>query len=141
VERMYVVWIDVNGFTRLTLINTSSGANSILGYMLAASNADWLNVNETGFTVNSTPVPTSSQYQSVGDCAALLFNSSSGDKTYLQLPAPKQSIFMADQQTVDPSQITSLVAACVGNLVTASGDLTTAFVGGIRRPTTREWYK
>lgn len=140
-NRMYVVWIDVNGFTRLTLINTTTGASTIFADMLHLSLADWINVNETGFTINTTPVPSTGTYQRVADCASLMFTSASGDKCVLQLPSPKSTIFMADQQTVDPAQITTLVADCIGVLTTNSGDPVTAFVGGYRRPTTRENYQ
>ena len=139
--RMYVVWIDINGFTRLTLISTNTGASTILTDLLSHSLADWLNKNETGFTVNSSPSPTSGNYQRVADCASLMFTSSSSDKIVLQLPAPNSSIFLADQITVDPTQITTLIADCVGTLSASSGSLATAFVGGYRRPTTRENYQ
>jgi hypothetical protein len=140
-QRMYVVWVDVNGFTRLTLINTLTGAAVILADMVHVSLADWLNVNEAGFTINPSPVVSAGTYQRVADCASLMFTAVSGDKIVLQLPAPQSAVFLADQQTVDPAFVATLVADCIGVLTTSSGSPATAFVGGYRRPTTRENYQ
>lgn len=140
-NRAYVVWIDVNGFTRLTFISTTTGASTIFASMLHQSNADWVNFNETGFTTNPTPAPVAAQYQNVSETASLMFTTVSGDKCVLQLPAPKASIFLADQMTVDATAIATLLANCIGTLTNNSGSITNAFIGGIRRPTVKELYQ
>lgn len=139
--RQYTVWIDVNGFTRLTLINTTTGAATIFADMLALSNADWSNLNETGFTVNGAPAPTAAQFQTVSDAASLMFLGPAGEKTRLQLPAPHAGIFLADTVTVDPTAISTLIGHCVGTLAVSSGLAVVSFIGGLREPTSRENYQ
>lgn len=140
-ERRYTVWIDANGFTRLTLCNSLVGSSGVQGALLAQSNADVLNYLDTTLTVNGAPAPSASQFQRVSDAAGLTFQDASGNLVVLQLPAPVSSIFMADTVTVNPAAIAAIIAAVVGTVVTASGSLVTAYVGGTRRPTTRENYQ
>jgi hypothetical protein len=140
-QRMYLVWVDVNGFTRLTLINTTTGAATIMTDLVAVSNADWLNLNETGFTVNGAPSPTAATFQRVSDSAMLLFQTGAGQQIKLQLPAPQLGIFQADTVTVNSAAITTLIADCIGVLATPTGTPAVAFVAGLRQPTTRENYQ
>jgi hypothetical protein len=140
-QRRYLVWIDANGFTRLTLINTASGSASIVSQLLALSNADYLNFTDSTLFINPTPSPTIGTYQRVADCAMLLYQDSTGEQVSIQLPSPQSSIFLSDQQTIDTSSITALNTAVIGTLLSASGNPVTSFVGGIRKPTTRENYQ
>lgn len=138
--RRYVVWIDFNGRTRLTLINTAAGAAGVQAALLAQSNADVLNSEDGALTVNAAPAPAAAVYQNVGDSAALTFQDAGGTLTVLQLPAPKLGVFMADGETVNPAAIAAIITSVVGTVETSSGGLVTAYVGGVRRKTIREDY-
>lgn len=140
-QRRYTVWVDTNGFTRLTLLNSSAGASAVEAAILAQSNADVLNSADSTLTVNGSPSPVAATYQRVADSAGLLFQDAMGEQVIVQLPAPKAAIFLADQVTVDPTAIAVLIAAVVGTVLTGSGNPVTSYVGGTRRPTTRENYQ
>lgn len=145
--RRYQVWVDANGFTRLTLVNTVPAslvtpdpAAPVVAALAAKSNAAPLNDTEGTLNVVGSPAPTAGIFQVVSDCAALMFQDAAGNKTRLQLVAPQSGIFMADQETVDPTQIAAIIAAVVGTVMTAAGGVVTAYVGGTRQPTTKENY-
>lgn len=145
--RRYQVWQDVNGHTRLTLINTIDAtlvlpdpSSGVAAALLAQSNADVLNNAQSTLTVNTTPLPTAATFQRVVDSAELTFTDGSGNLTRLQLPAPKASIFLADNETVDITAIGGIIAAVVGTVVTPAGGTVTSYVAGVRQPTTKENY-
>lgn len=139
-SRLYLVWIDASGFTRLTLLNTASGAATLLPSLFALSNADYLNAVENTLSVNGSPSPVTAQYPVVSDSAVLLFQDVAGEQVSIQIPAPKGSVFLADQMTVDPTAVSTLVTAAIGTLVTSSGSAVTSFIGGVRRATSKENY-
>jgi len=130
-DRRYMVWVDANGFTRLTLVNGTSPLSGVQSALLAQSNADVLNAVEG--TLNAfTPAPPGGTYRTVGDAAILTFTDASGSLVDITLPAPLSSIFLADTVTVDSTAIAAIIAAVVGTVTTANGGVTTAFVGGLR---------
>jgi len=134
-----MVWIDANGFTRLTLVNGTSPLSGVQSALLAKSNADVLNAVENTISL-FTPAPPGGTYRTVGDAAILTFQDAGGNLVDITLPAPDSSIFLADQETVDGSQIAAIIAAVVGTVDTASGGVVTAFVGGTRRTRKGESY-
>lgn len=138
--RRYMVWIDSSGLARLTLVNTIAGGAGIETNILANSNADILSSVDNQLIVNATPVPVNAQFPNISDSALLSFAAASGELMTLQLVAPKQSIFLADLETVDPTQITGLISSVIGTATTASGSLITAYVSGVRVRTRRELY-
>lgn len=138
--RLYLVWVDASGFTRLTLVNTTGGAAGLLPSLFALSNAQYLNAVESALSVNPTPAPVAAQYPNVSDAAVLVFQDAAGNQTSLQVPAPLASTFLADQMTVDPAAVATFTAAAIGTLVTASGLPVVAFIGGVRRTTSKELY-
>lgn len=145
--RRYQVWTDVNGHTRLTLVTTidptllvPDPSGPVVAALAAQSNADFLNDVEGTLNQNASPSPASATYQRVVDCAALTFTDAGGNLVRIQLVAPKSSIFLADQETVDITAIGGILAAVVGTVLTPAGGVVTAFVGGVRQPTTKENY-
>jgi hypothetical protein len=87
-------------------------------------------VSEGDVTVNSS-TPTVADYNSSRLTAMLEFRDSRTNSLgRLYVPAPQKSIFLGDGETVDPSAITSLIAAAVGNLVAGSGNTVDQFTGG-----------
>lgn len=135
-----MVFVDANGHTRLTLVNSTAGAAGVQAALLAVSNADILNSEDAALTVNGAPAGVAAVYQDVSDSAALYFQDAAGNLTTVQLVAPQAGIFMADGETVNPAAIAALIAAVVGTVITPAGGLVTAYVGGARRKTQREDY-
>jgi hypothetical protein len=129
--RRYMTWIDANGFTRLTLVNGNATLSGVQTQLLAQSNADVLNMVESALTVFA-PAPPGGTYRTVGDAAILTFQDAGGNLTDITLPAPLSSIFLADQETVDITQIGGIIGAVVGTVVTPAGGNVTAFVAGVR---------
>lgn len=115
-----IVWVDSGGNNTITLVRTSTGAGTIEGDMLALSNADWFNQWEGTLFVNGSPGPTFAQYPSVRQAATLNFLCADGTSAELTIPSPQIGIFLADGVTVDPTTITTLIADCIGNLLSAS---------------------
>lgn len=139
-QRRYIVWVDFNGRTRLTLIDSAAGAAAVQAALLAQSNADVLNSEDAALTINAAPAPVAAVYQGVGDAAALIFADAAGAQVTLQLPAPKAAIFMADQETVSAPAIAGVTAAVIGTVLTPAGGLVTAYLAGMRRKAQREDY-
>lgn len=127
------IWVDANGSTRLQTVQTAVTDASIVTAAQALSNADWLQGWEGPYTVQ-IPAPAVAVYQSVFDAALLTFVTAFGNYVTYMLFAPKSLVFMADQETVDPTASAVLIAACIGALVDASGNAVTAYVSGVRVP-------
>lgn len=145
-SRRTVVWVDYNGFTRATYLTGNNGGGgsptlaSVESQLLALSNADEQSVWEGPWTVNPAPAPAAAVYQAVGDYAALTYqNTGTGELVYITLPAPKSTIFLADGETVDPTAIAALTTEVTAVIITASGAVVDAFVGGVRRARLREY--
>lgn len=133
------IWIDAFGRTRATYVNTGLGSADIQADLKALSLADQIYFWEGDFDVNPSPAPTTGTYQSVADYAVLIFATAGGDLIYLTLVAPSSSVFLADQETVDPTAIAVLIGDCIGNLQNRNGDAAASYVGGFRRQSGREY--
>jgi len=133
VDSRSVVWVDAGAGSTITRINSLAGSAGIEADLLAVSNAD-IQQNWFGtLAVNGSPTPTAAPVQSVTARVTLVFTTTAaGVLLTLSLPAPKASIFLADQRTVDLTNaaIVTLAAACVGNLCTIAGDAATALIAG-----------
>lgn len=126
-----VLWVDAGGGSTITLIRSTTGAAGIQSAILGVSNADWFNEWEGTANVNTSPAPTAAPNQSVLTQASLVFLCANGTQVTLQIPAPQAGIFLADGVTVDSTMITSLIAACVGTLVSSSASPATAYLSGL----------
>jgi hypothetical protein len=131
-----MLWVDGAGGSTITLIRTSTGGASIETEILGVINADIFNEWEGTLNINLTPAPTVAPYQSVSQKAQLVFLCADGTTAGVTLVAPKLGIFLADGITVDSSMITSLITACVGNLLSPTLSPATAFLSGVlgKRP-------
>lgn len=76
---------------------------------------------------NTTPYP------SVEDVARLGFGCADGTTAFILIPAPVASIFMTDQETVDPTQIAGIIGAMTASGVGPSGSPVVAYRFGTRR--------
>ena len=134
-KRASVIWADVNGVTRQTIITSNTGAGGIWVAVQAASQAQVSTSWEStmGIAVGTAAV---GNYQSNKMSAQLTFQTASGSLLRVTVPAPSIGIFLADHQTVDPGNalVTAIVAACIGNLSDAAGNPATSYVGGVLQP-------
>lgn len=126
-----ILWVDSGGLTTITLILANPSAAGIQGALLAKSNADYLDEWEGPLNINGSPAPVAADYRSVTQSAVLSFLCGDGSIAKVALVAPKLSIFLADGQTVDSTQIAGIIAACTGNLVSNTGSTAASFLGGI----------
>lgn len=124
-----VVWTDVAGSAALRVIRTASGIGAIEADMKAISNAAIVTCAEGILDVFTTS-PVNAQYPLINTSVILIFADGSGSQGRLIIPSPKVSIFMPDNETVDPTTITTLIADAIGNLLSGSGNPVTVFVGG-----------
>lgn len=124
-----IVWADATGRTRLTIVKSTGSSAAIETALQAKSNAatqiDWAGTLGTPIGVAAV-----GQYQAANQSATLLFATATGTQLRLTLPAPLLSIFLADQRTVDATQIVALIAACIGVLSDGAGNVATAFTAG-----------
>lgn len=76
-------------------------------------------------------------YDSVEDKAQLTYQTGTGAIHRYEIPAPLASIFLADDETVDPANglVAALTAAMVGKASSRDGVLLGSYVGGIRTRT------
>lgn len=132
-QRETAQWIDSAGNTRRHDYTTSGGAAAVIAALIAKSNANIAEKWEGPLVITAGPATTAAPLQSVGDVAELLFSTASGAAVKVMLPAPSVGIFMADQETVDPTQITAIIAAVLANTVDPAGNVVTAFVAGTRQ--------
>lgn len=125
------VWIDFNGRSRQTIVKTTGGLAPVIPSLQAASLAALAQFWESPL-VMSTATSTPGTYQTVGDTARLLFQTTAGTIVRITLPAPNLSIFMADGITVDPTNplVAAIIAAVIANCTDGSGHACVAYVGG-----------
>lgn len=127
------VWSDFLGRSRLTIVRASTNPCGILTATQAVSNASIL-YNWDGPLDPGIGVATSAVYEGVQQWVGLLFQTAAGTTIRLTLPAPQLGILQADKQSVNPSSIAALIAACLGELADPSGNVATTYLGGILQP-------
>lgn len=131
--RRSVIWIDINGLTRGTLLTgtvTLAPVQSALALKSAAVVVqDW----EGTFVINPSPTPLNVAFNSVEDAAILIYATVTTAQIRVTLPAPLASIFFSDGETVDEAQVAAITAAVVGTVTNSQGDVATAFVAGYRQ--------
>lgn len=129
VERAVIIWADSQGEQTLNIYVTSTGVSAIRTNLAALSNAVPVESSE-GTRVAISGTPTVATYPSVRSNARLYFRAASGSRGTLLIPAPISSIFLSDGVTIDPSAVSSLVTAALGNLVCGDSTLAAVFDGG-----------
>lgn len=137
--RRYMVWIDVNGFTRLSYVNQTASGTTVQTQLVALSNADVLSSVDNTFVTGAVSPP-GATFQNVADVAILTYTTAGGNLVDITLPAPLASIFLADQVTVDVTKITALNTAVIGTVTDAGGNVVTAYVGGTRQRQRKDLY-
>jgi hypothetical protein len=133
------IYVDVTGRTRQTIVRGNATLAAVQAAVLGVSNADYQKAWEGSTIINGAPIPLPSQYQSVPDAAVLTFATALPSLVYLTIPAPQAAIFLADQETVDPTKIAVLAAAVIGTVIDSSGNVVTSYIGGVRRRQSKEY--
>lgn len=133
------IWVDSSGKTRQTILRGNATLAPVALALAGQSNGDFQRDWEGATVVNPAPAPINATYNSVNDYASLVFTTAAGNLVYVTLPCPVSTIFLADQETVDPVAIATIIAAVVGTVIDGSGAVVTAFVGGFRRSSGREY--
>lgn len=133
------IWTDAAGKTRQTIVRGNATLAAVLLALAAKSNGDFQRDWEGATIVNPAPAPVNATYNSVNDYAQLVFATGAGNLVYVTLPCPVSSIFMADQETVDPVAIATIIAAVTGTVIDGSGSPVASFIGGYRRSSGREY--
>lgn len=99
----------------------------------AVSNAEILSEVESAL-VGPVGGAVAGAFQSVKSAASLIFQTGVGTLVRLTIPSPQSGIFLADQQTVDPTMVTAVIASAIGSLADSNGNVVTSYVGGILEP-------
>lgn len=125
------IWLDANGYTQIGMLRTNTGAGAIQAAIAAVSNAGLQQCWEGSQTVTGA-APTAALYQSGQQIVRLTFLCADGSEAVVKVFAPQSTIFLTDGVTVDPANanVATLIAACIGNLESATGALATAFLSG-----------
>lgn len=132
-ELVTVTWQDVNLVPAKTHFKVEDGVDPrpILDALQAHSGAaliEW--AIGTVHVVSATP--SGALLSSVNDLAGLRFCAATGGCTVLTLPAPDLGLFFGGASEVDPSLITDVIAACLGNLTDSGGHIVTRYDTGYR---------
>jgi hypothetical protein len=126
------VWVDANGYTTITRINTGPGAAAVQPLMIACSTADYSEYWEGTTTPNGAPAPAGGAYQPGKLRALLYFGTAAATVATLAIPAPSLSIFLADGETVDAANVAvaALIAQCLIDLTDNVGNAVTSYLAG-----------
>ena len=136
-DRAYVYWADAVGGTRLVWYTYATGA-ILAPFGNAVDNCSNAVPSQTvaGAIQTTSSVPSTNPFPSVVDSAVLSFSTAVGSLVGVLVPAFKEALYLADNQTVDPAQplVIALVAAAIAlPVVDNAGNPVTAYVGGIRQ--------
>ena len=129
-------WFDASGRFYTTQTQAPTASNGVITAAVALSSNAGLGEFTEGFRVDTVPVPVSATFKSVSDSAVLFFQTDCGSLLSLTVPAPKQVLFLADMETVNPVAAAAIIAACVGRLTAPDSSTAQFFVGGQRRSST-----
>jgi hypothetical protein len=130
--RSTYVWTDAGGRTATMLLTTSGSGATTAAAIAAKSNAAIIQAWGGTLYVAPSPAPTAGTYRDVADVATLFFRTAAGDVVKVAILAPLASIFLADGETVDSTQIAAIISAVLTNVVTSGGAAVTQYVGGLR---------
>jgi hypothetical protein len=99
-QKRTTVWASADGRTRRTELYGLASLAGVQAALAAASNAGELQHWE-GDLVASVPAPSAASFPSVQDLAILLYADGAGVQVQVRIPAPKDTCFLADGETMD----------------------------------------
>jgi hypothetical protein len=110
--------------------------NDFLGFVNALSDATFV---QTGYLIQDVVYGASGNFDDAEDSAVLNFQTVNGGLAKISVPAPKSTIFLADNQTIDPANasVSAFTVALIGGTngffgATKTGAVMNLFVGGLR---------
>lgn len=82
-----------------------------------------------------TALPTVGDYDDTEDRAVFLFRSANGYEVQVNIPAPKATVFLADDETIDSAQadVASFITGCQSQLCAHDGSALAEYVRGYRQ--------
>jgi hypothetical protein len=133
VDRLFVEWLDINqNFLRTAnYVAAPANAAAYLAALQGASNAGQVITTE-GPAAFPTTAPVDATYPSALDTAVLNFMATGGAAVIVTVPAPISALFLGDNETVDPTDPTGLIAACSAALGDVLGNSILLFRSGVR---------
>lgn len=136
-DRAYVLWADAYGGTRLVWYSYTTGG-VLLPFSTALDNCvNPVPTQVVAATVQvPSGVPSTDPYAAVSDSAVLQFVTAVGSLVGVVAPGFKESLYLGDNQTVDPAQplVIALVNAAIAlPIVDGAGNPVIAYVGGLRQ--------
>lgn len=131
-QNLSVLLTDAGGNTGVALLHLQDSAllTDGLGALIAESNADWVEWWGSTATLQAVPSPTAAPFAPLRPAARLSFSCADGSVASVVYRSPKLALFLADQETVDPSDPTGVLAALQAIICSQSGSPATAFIGG-----------
>jgi hypothetical protein len=128
-KRATLLWVDAGGNSCLRVVTTATGVGAIESAMQLYTNPVVASCAEGVLDIYSA-VPASGDYMSIYTTARIDFLSALGSRGSIYLPGPLTSIFSStDASQVDPATITTLITACVGNLICGDGNVAATYGG------------
>ena len=125
-----VLWLDANGFQSIKLVRTAASPSALLPLIYGQSNAAPVRYWGSAENTYPSPTPVAATYIGGNWVAELTFRCADLSEAVIRIPAPQVGMFYADQYTVDPSTIGSLIAGAIGTLVSDTGSPASSFTGG-----------
>ena len=134
-------WVDAFGWRMASSCHLTTPGDSAV--VANALNQYTIALNETNtetFTYTGAGyIAGVSIYPTIADIVRFDFKASvDGSSASIILPAPYDDIFMADNETVDPSLVATLTATLLGRILTSSGQPVDTYVRGVRRKLNRK---
>lgn len=134
-------WVDSAGWRLASSCHLATPGDSAV--VANALNQYTIALNETNtetFTYSGAGyIAGVSIYPTIADIVRLDFKASAdGSAASIILPAPYDDIYLPDNETVDPSLITTLTATLLGRILTSTGQPVDTYVRGIRRKLNRK---
>jgi len=135
-DRAYVLWVDAFGNTRLSWYSYVTGTPSLPYFTALELLANPVPAQAVAGTVQvGSGIPSLSPYANVADSAVLTFVTAVGSQVGVLVPGFKESLYLADNQTVDPAQplVIAFIAQAIAFVVDGAGNPVTAYLGGLRQ--------
>ena len=133
VDKLYVEWSDVDQrFLRTSnYVATPAGVAAYITALQNISNAG-IQQRTSGLLTILNNVAVDAQFPSDLDTAVMLFATTAAGTIRVTVPAPKASIFQADNLTVSQIATLPFQAAVAGALGDVLGNAATFLVSGVR---------
>lgn len=134
--RIYNIWLDASGSTRLVSNNYAAAPFGNLDAELRSISNAVIYQTAQGTVTFFTSIPVVAAYQSVFQCAYVTVVDASGYEANILVPAPKLSIFASDGITVVPAALADILSAALADgYVLPNGSSPSSAPTGILRST------